>query len=104
MLAERDRFARRLCSAVQDDPQPAGGGLDEDVGRAFPLLEREQEAFASRPQGEDPVQPVSGEEVDVGTKGVLVQALAVVAQGSYRRRQRSSDHRPNLRAPSWNEL
>lgn len=104
VLAERDRLARRLRPAMHDDVEASGGCLDEELRRAFPLVEREEEALASRPEHEDSVQAVVGEEVHVGTKGVLVQPLAVVAQGSNRRGERSSDHRPNSKLPPVSAL
>src|SRR5262249_35250808 len=45
---------------------------EEELGDALTVVEVEQNALSRRPQGEDPVDPVRGEECDIRLEGVHV--------------------------------
>jgi hypothetical protein len=62
------------------DLQPAGGGLDVELRRAAPLLDREQEALAGRPERQEAVHPARREEIDVRADRDLVERFAAVSQ------------------------
>jgi hypothetical protein len=96
MSRELDRVPRRLGTTVHRDEQSAPRGLDVELCRPHPLLDRQQEALARRPQREQTVKPAGREEVDVGSNSVLVKRLAGVLQRCHSRGQRASQHTPTL--------
>ena len=94
MLGERDGVGRRLGAAVDGDVQAPRGGLDEELGRAAALGNREQDALAGRAQREQPVEAGAREEVDERRERSLVERATAVPKRRGRGGERALDHRP----------
>ena len=92
---ERDRIDRRLGAAVRRNLQPASGRLEEELECTLPLVDPEEQPFAGRPEGEQPVDASGGEEVDVGSECALVQPVAV--ERRHGRGQGTTQHEATLR-------
>ena len=92
--ASADGVGRRLGSAVDGDVHAPCGSLDEELGRAAALVNREQDALACRAQREQPVETGSCEEVDERRERSLVERAAAVPKRRGRSRERALDHRP----------
>ena len=93
---ERHRVGRRLRAAMDGDLEPAGGGTQEELERAPPLVGREEDPLAGRAEREDPVQPAVGEEAEVRGERGLVEAA--VAQRRHGGGERSAQHGATLAA------
>jgi methylglutaconyl-CoA hydratase len=104
VLRERHCVRGRLGSAVNGDLQAPPGRGDEELGHTLSLLDREQDPFSRRPQGEDAVETAVGEEVEVRAEGILVQGGAVLPERSQCRGERALDHRANLKLPAMSAL
>ena len=81
VLGEGDAVGGRLRAAVDDDGKPPRARLDEEVCGAPSFLERQEQALAGRPQREDAVEPVVGEELHEGREAVLVELRSPVSEG-----------------------
>ena len=99
VLGERDGVGSRLRATVHRDLQAPCGRFVEAFRHAAALVDGEQHALAGRPESEDPVEPVSGEEVDVSGEGGLVDRHAVARERRERGRDRSPQHAPTLESP-----
>ncbi len=91
VLGELDGVGGRLRAAVDGDLEPPGGRREEELGGALPLGDVEEDALARRAEGEDPVDSVTGEKVEVRPECVRVE---VAASGERREGggDRSSQH------------
>ena len=76
MRRESDGVARRLGAAVRGDLEPSRRRGDVQLDNATALDGREQDPFAGRAEGENPVQVAGDEKVDVGRERPLVQPVA----------------------------
>ncbi len=73
---ERDGIARRLGAAVRGDLEPSRRRGDVELDNTTALDGREQDPFAGRAEGENPVQVAGDEKVDVRRERPLVQPVA----------------------------
>jgi hypothetical protein len=96
VFREAHRVGSRLRAAVHRDLQPAMRGLEKQPRDAAPLLNREQDPLAGRPQRQDPVEPTGGQEVGVRRERVLVDGVAPVAKRRQRGRENASEHGSTL--------
>jgi hypothetical protein len=77
---------------VDRDLQTAGDGLEEELGRALPFPDREQDPLAVRAEREQAVQPPGGEEVGDRTEAVLVERRAALRERRDRGGKSSLQH------------
>ena len=94
---ERDRVGRRLGAALDGDLQAPVRRLEEEIGDAAALTDREEDPLTGGAEREDPVEPRLDEEVDERAEGVVVD---LVSDGSERRDGRGqgpSKHSRTLR-------
>ena len=89
MRSEFDGVPGRLRARVHGDREPLGSGLDEQLRRTHPLLDRKQESLARRPERQQAVDATARKEVHVRPERVLVQRLAAVTKRSHGRCDRS---------------
>ena len=75
------------CAATCSRPR---AGLEEELERALPLVDPEEQPFPGRPECEQAVEAAGGEEVDVGAERALVQPVAV--ERRHGRGQGTSQH------------
>jgi hypothetical protein len=79
---ENDRVGRRLRAGVDRDLQPPRRRLDEQLGCALALGDREQDPLAVRPQRKQPVEPSRREEVGDRAETFLVERGADVLRAA----------------------
>ena len=77
---ERSGVGGRLRAGVDGDLQAPGARLEEELDRALPLRDREQDSLAVRPEREQPVEPAGVQEVGDRPESVLVDGCAAVAK------------------------
>ncbi len=81
MGGQLDGVRSGLGAAVDRDLKPSSRCLHEALCRTLPLVDREEDSLARRPEREDALQPSGrGEEVDVRRDGVFVERGAAVAE------------------------
>jgi hypothetical protein len=85
---QRSGVGGRLRAGVDRDLEAPGGGLDEELGCALPLRDRQQDPLAVRPEREQAVQPAGDEEVRHRTEAVLVERRPTLRK----RRDRGGEH------------
>ena len=88
----------RLRPAVDRDREPARGGTDEELGHPPPLVCREQDSLAGRPERQDPVDAAVGEETDIRLDRALVERSSPVPERRQRRSECSLDHARSIRS------
>src|SRR3970282_42906 len=86
----------RRGAAGGGDLEAAGRGREPELGRASPLLAREEDPLPRRPLREDPVDPGGGEEVGIGAVGGDVEGRAVVPERGDRSGQGPAQHAATL--------
>ena len=99
---EHDGVGRRLRAAVHRDLESSRRGSHVELERAPALLDREEDPLARRPEREDAVEPARGQEADVRTERLLVQAP--VPQRGDGGCQRSAKHGSDSKLPDVSAL
>ena len=89
---QRDGVSGRLGAGVDGDLEATGGGLEEELGRALPFSDREQDPLAVRAEREQAVQPAGGEEVGDRAEAVLVEGRTAVRERRDRGGEGSLQH------------
>jgi methylglutaconyl-CoA hydratase len=89
---------------VHRDVERPPAGVDEQLGRALPLVDTEQDPLARRAEREQAVEPAGCEELAQRRDRVLVQRSAAVAQRRGSSGQGPAQHDSNLRFAAMNAL